>query len=208
MARVLPLPRDSVPEFRERFEHYGRTRGFVPNSILTMSRRPAIAAAFMALNQAVLYEGTVPEELKMLVSLIASQAAGCRYCQAHMANLSSIYHASDAKIAAVWDFEHSPTFSDRERVALRLALNAARVPNEATEADFEELKRHFDDGQIVEIVATIALFGYLNRWNDTMATDIEPRPAAVAARALGSVGWEPGKHAGAPTGDRLRQRGT
>ena len=48
----------------------------------TMARRPAIAAAFMELNRAVLYEGTVSEELKMLVSLIASQAAGCRYCQA------------------------------------------------------------------------------------------------------------------------------
>ena len=73
-----------------RFEHYEKTRGFVPNSILTMQRRPAIATAFMSLNQAILYEGTVSEELKMLISLIASQAAGCRYCQAHMANLSSI----------------------------------------------------------------------------------------------------------------------
>jgi uncharacterized peroxidase-related enzyme len=196
MSNVKPLPRESVPEFRERFEHYERTRGFVPNSILTMARRPAIAAAFMALNRAVLYEGTVPEELKMLVSLIASQAAGCRYCQAHMANLSSIYRASDAKIAAVWDFERSASFSAGERAALRLAFKAARVPNEATPSDFDDLKPFFDDGQIVEIVATIALFGYLNRWNDTMATDLEPRPAAVAERTLGPVGWDPGKHAG------------
>ena len=111
MAHVSPLPRDAHPEFKDQFEHYAKTRGFVPNSILTMQRRPAIARAFMQLNRAVLYEGTVPEELKMLVSLIASQAAGCRYCQAHMANLSSIYRASDAKIQAVWEFETSPLFS-------------------------------------------------------------------------------------------------
>lgn len=196
MAHVDPLPRDALPQFRERLEYYERTRGFVPNSILTMSRRPAIAAAFMALNQAVLYEGTVPEELKMLVSLIASQAAGCRYCQAHMANLSSIYRASDAKIAAVWEFERSPLFSAAERAALRLAFKAACVPNEAGEADFAALRAHFDDGQIVEIVATIALFGYLNRWNDTMATDLEGKPAGVAQRTLGAAGWQPGKHAG------------
>ena len=195
MAHVDPLPQDSVPEFKERFEHYANTRGFVPNSILTMSRRPAIAAAFMALNQAVLYEGTVPNELKMLVSLIASQAAGCRYCQAHMANLSAIYKASAEKIAAVWEFEDSPLFSRAERAALRLAMKAAVVPNQATAEDFVELREHFDDGEIVEIVASIALFGYLNRWNDTMATDLEDHPAAVAARTIGAIGWVPGKHA-------------
>lgn len=194
MAHLPPLPRASVPEFRERFDHYAATRGFVPNSILTMSRRPAIARAFMDLNKAVLYEGTVPEELKMLVSLIASQAAGCRYCQAHMANLSSIYKASDKKIAAVWAFETSDLFSEAERAALRLALHASLLPNEASEDDFQALKRHFDEGQIVEIVATIALFGYLNRWNDTMATDLEAHPSNVAERTLGVAGWEAGKH--------------
>jgi hypothetical protein len=56
------------------------------------------------------------------------------------------------------------------------------------------LRRHFDDGQIVEIVATIALFGYLNRWNDTMATDVEGLPRRVAERVLGTAGWVPGKH--------------
>ena len=197
MAHLSPLPRDAHPEFNDRFEHYAKTRGFVPNSILTMQRRPAIARAFMELNRAVLYEGTVPEELKMLISLIASQAAGCRYCQAHMANLSSIYRASDAKIQAVWEFETSPLFSAAERAALRLAYKASLVPNEASKAEFDELKKFFDDDQIVEIVASIALFGYLNRWNDTMATDLEQRALEVATRAISAVGWTPGKHAGA-----------
>ena len=194
MPHLPPLPRDAVPEFKERFEHYENTRGFIPNSILTMSRRPAIAAAFMQLNKVVLYEGTVDEELKMLVSLIASQAAGCLYCQAHMANLSSIYKSSDKKIAAVWEFDSSDLFSDAERAALRLAVNASLIPNQATQEDFDELAKHFDDGQIVELVASISLFGYLNRWNDTMATGLEEHAATVAERTIGDGGWEAGKH--------------
>lgn len=194
MAHLPPLSRTATPEFEQLFDHYAATRGFVPNSILTMQRRPAIARAFMELNRAVLYEGTVPEELKMLVSLIASQAAGCRYCQAHMANLASIYAASDTKIAAVWDFETSELFTEAERAALRLAYHGASVPNSATEEDFAEARKHFDEGQIVEIVASIALFGFLNRWNDTMATELEDRARQVAGRTLGAVGWEPGKH--------------
>jgi uncharacterized peroxidase-related enzyme len=198
MAHIEPLPYEATPEFTQRFEHYRATRGFVPNSIRTMARRPAIAHAFMDLNRAVLYQGTVPEELKMLVSLVASQASGCRYCQAHMANLAHIYRASDARIAAVWDYATNPLFTAAERAALRLAHHAALVPNEASAADFAELKQHFDDGQIVEIVATVALFGYLNRWNDTMATQLEELPAQVAADVIGGGGWQPGKHGSAP----------
>jgi uncharacterized peroxidase-related enzyme len=194
MPHLDPLPWEANPQFRERFQHYQDTRGFVPNSILTMQRRPAIAQAFMDLNRAVLYEGTVAEELKMLVSLVASQAGGCRYCQAHMSNLASIYRASDAKIRAVWEFETSPLFSPAERAALRLGYHAALVPNEATADHFDELKKYFDEGQIVEVVATIALFGYLNRWNDTMATTLEPRAVEVAQRAISAVGWQAGKH--------------
>lgn len=194
MAHLVPLPKTATPEFEKLFDHYAATRGFIPNSILTMQRRPAIARAFMELNRAVLYDGTVPEELKMLVSLIASQASGCRYCQAHMANLASIYRASDAKIAAVWDFETSKLFNDAERAALRVAYHGASVPNVVTEEDFSELRKHFDEGQIVEIVASVALFGFLNRWNDSMATELEERALKVAGRILDSMGWHAGKH--------------
>jgi uncharacterized peroxidase-related enzyme len=148
----------------------------------------------MQLNQAILYEGTVDKELKMLVSLIASQAAGCLYCQAHMANLSSIYKASGEKIAAVWEFETSDLFSEAERAALRLAMKASIIPNQAEQEDFDELGKHFDEGQIVELVASVALFGYLNRWNDSMATQLEEHPSKIARNTIGASGWQPGKH--------------
>lgn len=196
MAHLEPLPIEQVPDedIRERFEHYRRTRGFTPNSIRTMARRPNIVRAFMALNQAVLYEGTVPTETKMLASLASSLASGCLYCQSHMANLSSLYQASDEKIAALAGFEDSALFTPAERAVLRVAFKAGRVPNEVTADDIEELKKHWDEGQIVEIVASIALFGYLNRWNDTMATALEPLAIEVAERTIGPVGWRAGKH--------------
>lgn len=196
MPHMQPLSFDEVPgDIQERFIHYKNTRGFTPNSIRTMARRPNIVRAFMQLNQAVLYDGTVDEELKMLVSLIASQVSGCRYCQAHMANLSKIYKASEDKISNLWEFETSNLFSDAEKAALRLAYHGAMAPAQATQQDFDELNRHFDEGQVVEIVASIALFGFLNRWNDTMATELEDVPATVASDMIGGkFGWEAGKH--------------
>lgn len=195
MAHLRPLEFDEIKdaEILDKFRHYADTRGFTPNSIRTMARRPNIVKAFMALNQAVLYEGTVPKELKMLVSLATSMAAGCRYCQSHMSNLSSIFEVPDEKIAAVWEMNSSDLFSAAERAALRLAIKAGMVPNEASAEDFDELKKYFDEGQIVEIMASIALFGFLNRWNDTMATQLETVPRDVVKRAVS--GWDEGKHA-------------
>ena len=143
MSHMKPLELDQIDdeELLAKLTHYENTRGFIPNSIKTMSRRPNIAKQFTAFNQVILYEGTVPEELKMLISLVSSVASGCQYCQSHMANLSSIYKASDAKIAAVWEFETSELFSDAERAALRLGLHSGYLPNEATQEDFDELAK-------------------------------------------------------------------
>ena len=195
MAHIRPLEFEEIEDqdILAKFKHYQETRGFTPNSIRTMARRPNIVKAFMALNQAVLYEGTVSEELKMLVSLASSMSGGCLYCQSHMTNLSSIYNVPDEKIAAIWEFETSELFNDAERAAIALAIKAGLHPNDASEEDFDRLKQHFDEGQIVEIVASVALFGYLNRWNDTMATQIEEFPKSVTQRVLSE--WEEGKHA-------------
>lgn len=196
MAHLRPLGDHEIDDdfIKERFAHYAKTRGFTPNSIRTMARRPNIVKAFMALNQAVLFEGTVAEELKMLVSLMSSYAAGCLYCQSHMANLSHICKASDEKIAAIMEYETSPHFTDAERAALDLAWKAAQIPNAATQKEFDRLAEHFNEAEIVEIVASIALFGYLNRWNDTMATALEPLANEKAEKLLGGGGWTAGKH--------------
>ena len=193
MARIPPLPRENVPELEGSFGPVEQRMGFLPNSLLTMARRPEILRAVASLVQAA-RTGTVSRELKELVALVASTAAGCRYCQAHTASNATRVGAEAAKLANVWSYETSDLFSDAERAALRLAHHAALVPNLATEEDFEELRRFFDDGEIVEIVTVIALFGFLNRWNDTVATDLEPRPFAVASEVIAVAGWEPGKH--------------
>jgi len=54
--------------------------------------------------------------------------------------------------------------------------------------------KRLDARQIVELVSVIALFGYLNRWNDTMATQLEGLPARFAAGTLAPHGWSAGKH--------------
>ncbi len=196
MAHVPPLERSELPEFEAMFQRRDAASGFVANSVLTMGRRPDILRAYQSLLDAAYHEGTVDHRLKVLVALMRSSAAGCRYCSAHTANHGASEHDIDArKIESIWEFETSNLFDDAERAALRLARDAAQSPNAVTEDHFVELRRFFDDGELIEIVAVIGLFAFLNSWNDTLATPLEDAPVSFAQEHLGSIGWELGKHA-------------
>ena len=196
MPRIAPLPPESVPELAELLESSKNRMGFLPNSQLIMARRPEILHGFVALASAINGpSSTIDPQLRNLVSQMASRAAGCGYCMAHTAHTAERVGVPEAKEEALWEYETSPLFTDAERAALRVAQGAAQVPNAATDVDFAELKRHYTDVQIVDIVAVIAMFGFLNRFNDTMATELESSPLEAGRRFLAQKGWTVGKHA-------------
>jgi uncharacterized peroxidase-related enzyme len=194
MPNVEPKKREDLAEFEQFFSIMEGAVGFMPSSHYAMGHRPEILGAFNNLVLSVFGPGKVDPAIKQLVAMMASVSAGCRYCQAHTSAAASHFGTDQAKIEAVFDFESSDLFHDAERAALRLARDAGIVPNATTPAHFEELRKHYDDEQIVEIVATISLMGWLNRWNDTMATELEEVPLAFASQALTQHGWEAGKH--------------
>jgi uncharacterized peroxidase-related enzyme len=194
--RIAPLPPEHTPELAGQFETMRRNLGFVPNSILIMQRRPQMAKAFAQMTASVWDPaGKVERGFKRLIAHVASRAAGCRYCMAHTAGGALHFGVEDQKLAAVWDYRTSPLYSAAERAALDFAVAAAQVPNAVTDETFAELQRHWNEDEIVEIVGVIALFGFLNRWNDTLATPLEDEPIAVGEKYLASHGWSPGKHA-------------
>ena len=195
MTRVQPLSRDELNEEVEAaVEIQIEQLGYVPNSLLTMAHRPKTALAFARLAGEVLVGGTLEKPLKQLVAYVASNTTGCRYCQAHTGKRSTEFGLEAEKIQHAFEFETSDLFTDAEREALTLARDAALVPNEVTDEHFERLRDHFSDDEIVEIVSVISLFGWLNRWNDTMATTLEPAAAEFASENLGASGWEIGAH--------------
>jgi uncharacterized peroxidase-related enzyme len=193
--RLAPLPADHTPELGEHFEAVGRNLGFVPNSVLIMQRSPKLVKAFAQMAAAVWDpDSKVDRGLKRLIAHVASRAAGCRYCMAHTIERAALLGVDEPKLAAIWEYQTSPLYSAAERAALDFAFAASVVPNAVTDEDFDRLRRHWSEEQIVEIVGTIAMFGFLNRWNDTMATPLEAHPTASGEKYLSVGGWSPGKH--------------
>jgi len=195
MTHLSPLPANATPELAETFAHFESILGFVPNSLLTMQRRPAIVKAFGALTAAVMDpHGCVDPGFKRLLAHFASRAAGCQYCEAHSLIAAGISGVAADKIEAIWEYQTSPLYSAAERVALDFALAAGSVPNGVDEPLMTRLKQHWSDDQIVELLAAVCLYGFLNRWNDSMATDLEDAPRSLGEQLLSRGGWTGGKH--------------
>lgn len=200
MAHLQPLSESATPELADTFKHFADILGFVPNSLLTMQRRPAIVAAFGQLTAAVMDPaGAVEPGFKRLLAHFASRAAGCQYCEAHSLIAAGISGVSQEKVDAIWEYQSSPLYSDAERVALDFALAAGSVPNDVDEGLMARMKKHWSEEQIVELLAAVCLYGFLNRWNDSMATDLEDAPRALGERLLAQGGWDGGKHVATST---------
>ena len=195
MSLIDPIYTIEDAETKELVKFFNETLGFCPNSVLTMQKNPGIAKAFINLNMAVMKNhGSLTSEFKRLIAFVSSNTTGCRYCQAHTIRAAERYGASKERLENIWNFEESDCFSEQEKIALRFTREASKVPVATTQEMEEELKQHWSEDDIIEMMGVIALFGYLNRWNDVMGTSLEDDAIESANQYLKEKGWDIGKH--------------
>ena len=195
MPLIKPLSNIEDKETQELVTFFNETLGFCPNSVLTMQKKPHLAQAFVNLNKAVMDNaGSISSEFKRIIAYISSNTAGCRYCQAHTIRAAERYGGEKERLEQAWDFENSSLFSEAEKVALRFTIAASSVPVSTSQELEELLQHHWNETDILEIMSVIALFGYLNRWNDVMGTSLE-KDAKDSAESLLQNQWDIGKHA-------------
>lgn len=87
---------------------------------------------------------------------------------------------SEALLDAMYHIDqHAHLFSTAERAAIQLAERLTTDPHGINEEVWADLREHFDEGQIIELVAVVGLFNYFNRFNEALKVEITP-PAASA----------------------------
>ncbi|MEP3226194.1 MAG: carboxymuconolactone decarboxylase family protein [Parasphingorhabdus sp.] len=195
MTRITPLTLEQLPEETQAALKFSENlMGYVPNSVMTMAHWPELLGAFRGLVSVIYGDSAIDNGLKRLIGAVTSAAAGCQYCKAHTTLGARDVGVDEAKVQAVWDYQSSPLFSAAEIAALDLAFAAGQVPNAATDQHFEALNDHFDERQKTEIMAVISMFGFLNRWNDSLATALEDKPFESASALYNPDQWQSGQH--------------
>lgn len=192
---VSPIEGNHSKKAQEMADFYQETLGFTPNSLFTMMHRPRISDAFVEMNKAVMEnKGRITSSLKRELAYLSSMTTGCRYCEAHTIRAAERYGSEKDRLNHIWEYKTYGAFTEGERAIFDLAIAASQVPNAVTDELAENMRKHWDEGEIVEVMGVIALFGYLNRWNDSMGTQLEDPAADHAKELLGEKGWSRGKH--------------
>ena len=194
MTLLNPSNTPPSKELETLFNLVSQSMGFVPNSMRTMAHWPELLQHFSQLAGTILNTGLLQADLKQLIAHVASTASGCQYCQAHTGHQAVHKGVTKEKLMAAFEFKTSDLFSHAEKAALDVALHAGTSPNGIEPTHMQTLLNHFNEREAVEIISVISLFGFLNRWNDSLATTLESGPLEFAEATLSKTGWEPGKH--------------
>jgi alkylhydroperoxidase family enzyme len=184
MPRIQPLERHELPQFEAVFKGMDDSLGYVPNSFFTMGRDPKILSAVGGLMEAFWYPLTVPEPVRRLATFAYSWFAVSPYSAAHCACGAVELGLALEKIQSIAAYETSPVYFAAERALLRVCHHAARIPAAVTDADFEDLRQHYSEREVVFITGLIAMMAFLNKWNEIMETTLEPLPAKWASDNL------------------------
>jgi AhpD family alkylhydroperoxidase len=173
--------REDLKEFEELFKIVESFMGYLPNAHLTMSERPELLKSFSALAGVVFQSDGLDAGTKQLIALASSLSAGCKYCQAHTSHGAERAGIEEKKIADILNYS--------ERAVLDLAFAAGKVPNNSNQEHFDNLSKYYSKKEIIDIVSVISLFGFLNRWNDTLGTALEEVPESFVNDKLKPLGW-------------------
>ena len=189
MTFIGESKREDFDEFTDLFKGVESFMGYLPNAYLTMAERPDLLTAFSNLAGNIFQSQGIDTQTKQLIALASSLSSGCKYCQAHTSHGAERAGMSEEKIADVLDYSSSTHYNDKERAILDLAFAAGVTPNQSSKSHFKNLEKYFSKKEIIDIVSVIALFGYLNRWNDTLGTVLEDVPENFVENKLKPLGW-------------------
>jgi len=179
MTRIEAKHIDDVPQLKDILLQGAETMGFMSEDGLIMAHCPEMLGGTSHMIRSILGDGQISPVLKRMIGFIFSQSSGCQYCSAHTSYTAVKHGIEKEKLDAIWEYPSSDLFNLKEKAALQLAHHSSVVPNQSTDADFDELKKHFSTEEIVELVFTISLYSFLNTFNSTIKTTIEEEPLSV-----------------------------
>jgi alkylhydroperoxidase family enzyme len=197
MSYLKPLSPEKNSEIYIVMENFKKNIGFIPNSVMTMVRCPEILKGLNTLSNAIMNpNSTISIGFKKLLGFFASKTSGCEYCQAHALVAAKQHGISQEKLDDIWEYKTSQYYNDAEKSAINLAIASASIPNEVNENIINDVLKYWTEIELIELISAIALYGFLERWNSSLATQLEDSPTILATKLFDQHGinWNSGKH--------------
>lgn len=180
MTRIQPINKETAgAATNELLGVVKRKMGSVPNIISTMANSLAVTKAYLGFNQA-LSAGALSLRMREQIALLVAELNHCEYCLAAHTAFGKGVGLDDQEIT---DARQATAQSGKERIALEFARSIVRNHGSVSDNDIAQIREAgFTDGEIIEIIANVALNIFTNYFNIVVATEVDfPTTAELAA---------------------------
>ena len=180
MARVKLLSESDVPQQGELLKRIlGARRGRIINVYRLLLHAPSLAGVWFDLINAVRWKTGLSGRLREILIIRVGHATGVPYIvNQHVRNIALQEGLSRDECTALADWSATPLFSASERAALCYADEMTRNIT-VGDAIFAELRRYFDETEIVEISVLVGTYNMHARVITALQIDPEPPPDAT-----------------------------
>jgi uncharacterized peroxidase-related enzyme len=169
MARIDLIQMDTAsPEVKEIYEK--TLRGKPGNVQKALAHRPEMLKNFLGFYASV--GRSLERKLYELIYIRVSLLNACHYCTQHHLASSKRVGLAPEDWAALKKGDYS-RYSEKEKSALAYVEKLTRSPQEVSDADFTNLKKHFSDPEIVDIHLLTGLANLTNRFTDPLGLEVE-----------------------------------
>ena len=172
MARISLIEEAEHPELAEMIAPIkaGR-RGGLLNVYKLLLHSPALAQTWFDHNGAVRWKTKLGGRLREIVIIRVAHLNGVDYVLAqHVPGLAVAEGLTIAECEALTDWRATDLFDLSERAALAYA-EAMTLSTSVPDDVFADVRRHFDDREIVELTATVGAYNLVSRFLEALQID-------------------------------------
>lgn len=148
---------------KELFEQIKSSTGKVPKWMRVMANCDDILIGFFTLFKATMDDAPLDSKLKWKVAYKISDLNKCEFCVGIASMKLKEFGLSGKEMNNI-----DKTNNEREEMALKYAEAATKHAYNIDPEVFAEVKKHFNDEQIVELTSVVGLFNFINRFNDSL----------------------------------------
>jgi len=169
-------PEDADPITKQVYEKTVERFEMVLNIFKITGNAPEIAEKMWEIFFDILQEGQISWYEKELLILKSTKMGDCLYCVTQHEAVSARLGVTPEKQADIVGVEYqtSEHYTPREVAILDLCQHVTLDPENTPAEVWQRVKEHYDDGQIVEIVATIGAYLQVSKFGDAMGVELEP----------------------------------
>ncbi len=171
MSRLHPVAYENANDTqRQLFDATKKKLGKVPNLVATMAQSPAAASVYLAGSEA-LSKGTLTGKFREKLSIVIAQTNACDYCLSAHTFIGGKLGIPEDQLDSARD-GRSP--DAKEEAGLQFAKRVVEQRGHLTDEEFQEVvDAGYTQGEIAELIASVAVNTYTNYFNHLAETEVD-----------------------------------